>query len=170
MLIVCHQPAFPSVRSVSFHYFLPLRHFLIQSCVKLLNYSTHLHVGMTTEELSNNFTTLHFSYYSFIPCSLKFKCVKIQMITQSFPGLPRFHLGNPLICPKFQVHNAPESPRFYFLTINIKLNFIWEFPLLQAILHTACWQHTTLLPDGNRGFCSTESCVEKLHSTQTALP
>lgn len=112
--------------------------------MKFLNYSTRLHVGMTMEGLSNNFTTLYFSY-NFIPCSLKFKCVKVQTITQSFPGWPRFRLGNPLICPKFQIHNS-ERPHLYFLTINIKLNFIWAFPLLWAIVHTACWQHTALFP------------------------
>lgn len=75
------------------------------------------------EGLSNNFITWYFSY-NFIPRSLKCKCVKIQMIIQSFPALPGFRLGNPLTCPQFQIHNASQCPRLYFLTINIKVNFI----------------------------------------------
>lgn len=77
------------------------------------------------------------------------------MTTQSFPWLPGCHLGNPLICPRFQIHNASECPGLYFVTIHVKLNFTWAFPLPQAILHSA------LSPDGNRGFRSTENDTGK---------
>lgn len=86
---------------------------------------------------------------------------KPKWLVKAFPRLPGFLWGNRLICPKFQVHDASGCHRWYFLTINIKLNFMLRISPASGHLHTACRQHTALLPDGNRGFCSTENYMGK---------